>query len=422
MVLNATECERLIDVVRAAVPSDWYEREIAKNQSSSKYMVLLSHPLAHMLWISQGTIEESLKSMYGIVSQEAFRLVVLGQNIELLRSKKVDGIDEKIAGLISKNFENTYYEIEVAASLVRLGHDVKFVKTKGESGVRTHDLLVDSLVEVECKKKEMNTWVSDAVRDLQTIAYRRVEEFMNRMKGNYAVYLKLFGPANRGLVDSALSQVWIMMKTAQEGRQVDKDYEVTVLRISDIDKIYEVPAKTAQYVSLRDSFSLNIPITESLLVDLIHDKNSIKEMLAADHATSSYSMVLDNFVKVSYPRIVAWSSKENVSRSNGIIASAKSAKGQFTGKNPALIYIQSSAIGPGMVPEKYLEARKEISDFFAANTRITGILVTTEVVVSNKLPLEFYMDATPFISGHARNPLPPDFVLGHRIDNSKELD
>lgn len=166
ILIKIDKIAEAIDIVKKFAGERWVEKKrqqlVRKGKPIRRYDSLYKrgpHPLISLILESEQTFAQIKSGRSSNLTEQIVRCQLLAQNI--LHCQNCKGFDNRIKVDIKKRekYGSTYFELEVAAYYVALGHEVEFLEeARTVEGVRIPDLLVRTnqgqCFYVECKRKE----------------------------------------------------------------------------------------------------------------------------------------------------------------------------------------------------------------------------------------------------------------------------
>jgi hypothetical protein len=367
-----------------------------------------------MIWVCEGEIPDCKMKPDGLVPEELLKLAVLGSNIKLLRTKNVGGANEKVAELMNDNFEEVMYEIAIAASQAEKGHLVKFIATKSSSGERTPDILVDEQVEIECKRKEEMGQRERKLRELFQFMSRRFSDMMYQAKATYFIYVKFPVEPEKPLADDVIQYVRSLILESKEGKYEMNGHEIVLYKLGSWDQMHLICASPSTATS-SEWFRATKRGIDQLIASMVPDKELIERIASRSVYGEPTFVTFDDgtLIRAGYLQMPIFEfpdpPQDNM---DGILSSLKKAKGQFSGRRPTVICIESPQVVPGMPKEAFDDLMAMVDDFLAKNPSISAVIFTTEAFVARTLPLHYRRDGLVLLNTTARYPLSESFKKG----------
>lgn len=402
--ISFENCIKYISFVKEQIDDAWLIKEFEKINSykPSKKLRKLTfidytekfHPLAFIIYQAEKQLKSCIKKKFFEVSEEILRLSYLGDNLFVLKNQNTKGLDKKILGLISSDFDKTIYEIEIAASYTKEGYPVEFVETRSREGIKTPDIFIgfENGIEVECKKKD-----SKIDRDIRNVEYwklivRKVSGMMEHFGLNYAVLIKTQKDPEKQNIDFILRQLQKNIKERNEGRFAfqDRGIGITLKILSEKNQ-----QKKSNGIQFDTSEELDYVV-------------SAMEMRKEENGT----------VFVRNPRIFGFKSAILPERITSVIESIRNAKQQLSGDRPGLIYVNLNMIDRKMVDKDFERLDHLIKEQLKNNSTISGVAVTTEYFVKDSKGYIYSHKARVIRNEQAKYSLPSDFeIIGEKLND-----
>jgi len=402
--ISFENCIKYISFVKEQIDDAWLIKEFEKINSykPSKKLRKLTfidytekfHPLAFLIYQAEKQLKSCIEKKFFEVSEEILRLSYLGDNLFVLKNQNTKGLDKKILGLISSDFDKTIYEIEIAASYTREGYPVEFVETRSREGIKTPDIFIgfENGIEVECKKKD-----SKIDRDIRNVEYwklivRKVSGMMEHFGINYAVLIKTQKDPKKQNIDFILRQLQKNIKERNEGRFAFQDGGIGITLKILSEKNQQIKSNGIQFDTSEE-------------LDYVV---SAMEMRKEENGT----------VFVRNPRIFGFKSAILPERITSVIESIRNAKQQLSGDRPGLIYVNLNMIDRKMVDKDFERLDHLIKEQLKNNSTISGVAVTTEYFVKYSKGYIYSHKARVIRNEQAKHSLPPDFeIIGEKLND-----
>ncbi|MDP1537712.1 MAG: hypothetical protein Q8L95_11065 [Burkholderiales bacterium] len=284
------------------------------------------------------------------------RLAGIASDVVKTVRSGVEGVQDRVERLKSSDHtevRSTFYEFGVSAMLVERNHEVRFFEEMSVAGRRTPDLLVDGAVEIECKQKgktqqEMADW------ELWELFYRKVNRWLTARHRSYSVELFTDERPTRSDVDWAQQQARQIVQNAA-GRPVEVSRPGVYLVVGPI------------AISNHEGGVVAAP--SEPLYPRVFEK---VEMMALARGNE-----LDVSRAVSV--IVRCGTRQRNARETSISDKLGSARGQFSGERPAVVYfdLQLPLQSPSELDMQ--PASEAIQDWLRQHKSIAAVVLTTDV-------------------------------------------
>jgi hypothetical protein len=395
-LVDFESCIEYIEIVKKLVGDEWLSQELEKvrarkppaNLERLTYVgsTRQFHPLALLIYLADKHIESSV-----VATQEMLRLSYLGKNLSVLKNVNTKGLDRKIRDLTSADTrlsDSAAYEIEVAARYTEKGYPVEFMETRSEEGIATPDILVGlgNRVEVECKQKERRSR-----RDIRNdqhfqLIVRKASEVMGYCGLDYAVHIKTHDDLNEVDVEFIVARLHALMEQGKQGRFEFRDRDIQIA--------LKILLSRGQEIEIRP---------EWMQCALSEEANYYVQ--AVESRTDE-----DGKVHARHIRQIGFMSEVLPDRIRGVMKSVKAARGQLSGKRPALVHVNAD------VTAHMAETDLDRLDFLIRNvlknnSRISGMVITAEFFVDSIQGPVFGHSARAIRNEGARYPLPSGFEM-----------
>jgi len=397
--INFKNCIRYIRLIKETVDSSWLSEELRKIQSYKppKKKRKLSfidyaekfHPLAFLIYQVDKQLKSCAVKEFFEVSEQILKLSKLGEDLAVLKSSNVKGLDDKIHDLISSDrelFDKTRYEIEVAAAYARKEYPPEFIKTKSKEGTKTPDIFIhfECGVEVECKKKDIKT-----DRDIQNTEYwklimRKASGIMEHCGLNYALFVKTQEDPTEDKVRFILDQLQALIAERKEGKFIYRDKGIGISLKILSEKDTQIESSGIQFGTSEEMDYL----TQAMEVSTEGSKSFIRN-----------------------PRIFGFKSVVLPDRITSVIESIKVARQQLSGKYPGLIYVNMNMIDRKMVDKDFERLNYMIKKILTNNSTISAVIITTEYFIKESKGYVYSHRAKVIKNEQPKQSLPTNFYI-----------
>lgn len=316
------------------------------------------------------------------------RLARLAMAIERLRTAQTVGLDLKLTHLTTNDddqFLSLVHELVTADAYLRSGSQLEFVE---ERTSRTPDLVVDSEVEVECKRKVADSANDKDRYDKYEMLGRKLRVVMDGSQGHtgLALVAAFSVRPTRGQIDEIIIAARRLSAGSSGREQVTRDGGCNF---------------TLASVNL-DGPGLSIPISDPNEFDLTTAEGVMRTgENGALHVGSVLTMALSCSVVQDRVRTIE--------------KTLRSAAGQFSGIRPSIIQIDMSATAYAYNDSVAAPMHAAIDKFLRNNTRVSAIRFDQDVVFRPEEKLVLSRRSDEVLNPHAAHPLPPEHSLSGLI-------
>jgi hypothetical protein len=348
------------------------------------------HPLFYLLWKCEKYLEGLSGGGLFRPTDEFTKLSSLGEDLVILHNSNIEGLEDKIKDLMSPNelFEKTTYEIHIAAKHKKRGHSVRFIPRDSEKGKRSADLLIDNLIEIECKKKDHGS-----KQDKRNIEYwnqmgKKMYEIMDYVGHNYSVIIKSEKFPMVSDVRFVTNNVRSLLKELKEGtfHFSDSGIDIVLRKLLPLNKVV---ASNAIEHRTSESFDYLIFPTEVMKTD-------------------NEGTLFKNY------RFIAFKAEEIPARITSIIYSIKRAIGQLSGMDPGVIYVDITGVVQSMTDRDFERLYHLIKDILRNNSIISMITLTAEFTGNIQNGFYRYDRLWPYENESAKHELPDSYIIGRK--------
>ncbi len=341
------------------------------------------HPLFYLLYKVENQLVICAKKGLFTVSEDFIRLSYLGENLLLLNELKVSGLENKIRDLMSSNhelFAKTGYEIEVAANHARLGYQIDFIPTNSQNCRQSVDLLINSSIEIECKKKDHHSREDDRNIEYCKLIMRKTFDMMNYFGHNYSIIVKAQKNPKIEDIKFITENIRELVRDKKEGTFEfhDKGIDIVLQRLLPKDQQIESNGIGG---NMSEPLDYMVPYME------IYRTNDGKTF-------------------IRNRRFFGFKTAELPDRIKSIIYSIKQALQQLSGERPALVYVDLNGIVKNMTERDQERLHHLINDILRNNSAISMIILTAEFSGGNEKGMYRYRKVWPFKNEHMKHKLP----------------
>lgn len=422
-ILSIQDCENYINKLKLSLEKSWIENNLqkindyfkTKNNKKELGPIEQFHPLARnlhaaILQLSRVKSERKLNSTTDMIT-----VAMLGHSISVLKEAKCEGIDEKILELMLPNFEQfskTCYELHVGEILQELNHQVKFlIEQKHRS--QTPDILLDSQVEVECKRKDIKT-----PRDNQNeFFFNQIPEKFKKIICNknlgYLIIIKTRTDPTQEIIDNISNKLHELISLDKTGTFSIKNAEIQIKKILEYTENIDVG-----FVKSKSSNDMM-----TFLKNLLKRKTNSNDMFdwimkKAHHYVFDHKITIQHngHGSITAVAMFAFESIQPPDRLTSVINSIKKGKNQLSGNLPGMIFVDME-YKPESIVNDYQRLEPMIQNMLANNSRISAVVVTVEVHLNENNQIHYYYDGKIFVNSTPKNPLPKKFKIFETVQS-----
>lgn len=363
--VNVDTARGPIAALRAAVGESWLRRAINPGDEE--------HPLR--TWFRLGG---TLSSAASSVNQQFLHLARLAIAVSNLRAAGVNGVEAKVEQLTrtdADQFLSLAHELVTADAHLQRGSSVAFIP---EEATRTPDIMLDSAVEVECKRK-LNDRSNNKFRyEMYKVLNNQLSKVMRRPGAPSAVAVEAyFTPEpTRPQINALIDGVRQFDGTKAEMRFTSSD------------------GKCEARIILLPGTLRGIPLPANRLD--FDQTEAYGEFSPGLYGTGSMSNVIVISAKAHNP----------VDRVHQIRKSLRSAAGQFSGNAPAVIELDATESGYDLSAAADSEMGTMIMRFMKDNRRVSAVRITVEIFRQLGGKLTLSRATEEWLNPHALHPLP----------------
>jgi septum formation topological specificity factor MinE len=313
--------------------ADWLDTHSAHPQRDP-------HVIATWLQQYQNTPPESISQ-----SQQLLQIGELSSNIQTLRNAGTQNLETRIDDLRLDDRDrvaSAIHEIRVAAEYVVSGRRAFFIP---EAGIQTPDLLVDDCLEVECKHKTSVSPRDKARFELYGILTRKLRAVFPEHIPHSALILEVMFDIEprRDLVDRIVA-------TARSSLRRDEPSKF----IETAEGLFNAHFEVLPAGSGPTKLTLPRGVTE-------FDQRTTEAILLDENGTLGRFVNLNAGCKLRQDRV------------KGIVRSVKAAARQFSGRFPAIVSVETSAIAARGEDEQLAHLREDVLAVLNSHTTISRV-------------------------------------------------
>ncbi len=379
-----------IEYLRGRAGGAWLDDELAAirntypgDRSGGREQEPRYHPLA--LQFDQVLTEVAEREQLNVTPTLA-DLSRLAVSVRLLDQAGAAGLDERLLRFQRDHdlFESTSFELNVAADFVRHGRAVDFVP-ESAVGERTPEFVVDSAVEVECKKKSTRTPRDRRNDESWDLISRRIWARHSAPGTSLRVDLTTDADPTRADVDWTLQQVTSFVESEEQTRTVaDEGRLLHLARMTPVEHGDGIEVTVPPESPVQRSEGGQVEITCRLQGGRLY------------HHTSYDFSYRSNAV----PDWVA-----------SVNSSLKKAKGQFSGDLPAVTVVGIPAPTRWTGAEDRDRVVKVVESHMRSNSTISAVVLVTDELVESPQGLRPQVTHVHCRNPGARRPLPTRYLI-----------
>ncbi|MGV0159884.1 hypothetical protein ACRU3B_10650 [Mycobacterium colombiense] len=310
-------------------------------------------------------------------SQPLLQIGELMCNIQRLRNAGTQNLETRIDDLRLDDRDrvlSAIHEIRVAAEYVNLGRRVFFIP---EAGTQTPDLLVDDCVEVECKHKSGVSPQDKARFEEYRVLLRKLRAVFPEHVPHSALFLEAMFQVepSRGLIDSIVAAARSGLREPQASKYSQKADGLFVAH-------FEVlPAGSGP-------IGLMLPRGPSKF-----DQRSSQGVALDTNGTLGRLIRVDVGCEVRQDRV------------KGLVRSVRSAARQFSGRYPAIVSVDVSAVAAKGEGEALAHLEEDIREALRSHTTISRVELSTTQFVGAAAEQVYYTSIQTIDNPNARFPI-----------------
>ncbi len=305
--------------------------------------------------------------------------------LKILTDNGVSGVAEKVESIKSAAddaYQKIIYEIEIGSAYLKKGCKVEFVAT--QYGKRTFDLLVDSAIELECKKKDRASNSGKRNKDYWTTIATRANKLMTYLGLNYMVMIKTLLNLEEEDMEFISQKLDELIRAKKEGsfNYLEKGVSIFLAKTGEKDQDIE-----ATKLEFRTSEPLDFTIGPK------------GEVMKRD----------DGKIYWRNSRFFGFKTSHLRDRAGSVIDSITNASGQFSGTRPTIIYVDLNIFMASDLEKDLQLIIPMIMAILAKTTSISAVVITNEVLTEDRQKITFIKRI--FINENAKHRLPESFGI-----------
>lgn len=285
--------------------------------------------------------------------QQLLQIGELMSNIQALQNSGTQNLDTRIQDLRLDDPDrvaSAIHEIRVAAAYANAGHRVFFIP---EAGVQTPDLLIDDRMEVECKHKTSVSPRDKARFELYGILKRKLRAVFPRHISHSTLLLE------------------VIFHTEPDRAAIDRIVSAARLGLRSTEPSNFREAVEGSYTAHFSILPAGVGPTGLVLPRGVTEFDQIStEAVAIDE-----NGTLRRFINVN----IACEVRQD--RVKGVVRSVKSGASQFSGRYPAIVSVDISAIAISGGEDTLAHLREDILTALRSHSTISRVeLLTTQFI------------------------------------------
>ena len=426
VINNETSIEEIIDGIKSvknSVNPQWLDHHLMKinsfkppkgNVKDMEYYRKF-HPLAWLIHMSDKNINSIIQHQTKNLNQYPMKLSFLGHKISILIKNKTKGLKLKIQELTSDEdfslFEKTFYEITVAASLVKLGHTVEFIKTDSKNKIQTPDLLIDSNIEVECTKKDLKSDRDIRNEDERNIIRKKAFDIMDQNRKNACFKLIVNKDLTEILRNTILKKLTELIIQNEDSMFSNKDFEleITFTPNKNIEFESSILFDSSHEELIKNTNRDIIPtyyryVKSTEILDRIIDKEN-------DFTCSLGNVIRNRIVYVFNLKLMGFKMSNPPDRIKSVIDSISKKKKQLSGSRPGLIYVEMNRNIDNWQTNDFEKLKNRIQKILKNNSKISGVIVTFTKIFNQNGHVGLISTYHFYPNQTAKFPIPENFKI-----------
>lgn len=346
------------------IGKDWTDNEIRRIRPLIQKKGLVDveriqkkHPLGFLIHSGNDFLTRLSEGIVPPRYEEYLRIACLSHCVISLIDAGTQGILDRLETLKKHNdalFEKAEYEIQVGYWYAVSNHSIGFLQPSSENSRRTPDILVDGMVEVECKRKDSFSGSDLAIMRSFVAVIRGCTRTMEKTGRNYAVILENDTGMDTVNVGAVLD---LSRKVIEEGRSGVFSINKRGLRLR------------LELLSNGDE-----PLADDKIEFPVCGNPDYGQMTVSHRPGSDDQPV---FYK---PRCFAIKDPKVRERIDSIINSIEDARTQLSGKRPGIIYIDLNRTDRQFSSGNYTTLESRIVERLHKSSRISAIVLTKDVL------------------------------------------
>jgi len=315
------------------------------------------HPLGFLIYSGNDFLTHLFNDEMPPRYEEYLRIACLSHCMVALIDAGTQGILDRLETLKKHNdalFEKAEYEIQVGYWYVVSNHSIEFLQPSFEDSHRTPDILVDGMIEVECKRKDSFSGSDLAIMRSFAAVIRGCTRTMEKTGRNYAVILESDTGMDTVNVDAVLD---LSRKVIEEGR-------------------------SGVFCINKRGLRLRLELLSNGDEPLADDKikfsvcgNPDYGQIAVSHRPGS------NGIPVFYkPRCFAIKDPKVKERIDSILNSIEDARTQLSGERPGILYVDLNKTDRQFDSGDFTTLESRIAERLHKSSRISAVVLTKDVL------------------------------------------
>jgi hypothetical protein len=320
-----------------------------------------------------------------IMTKNLIELRTLYILINNLSKRNIFGLTEKLKELSSVNkelFDKTFFELLICHYFKSFNCDVKFLETQSDIELKTPDLLIDSKLEVECKKKDKITERDKDYLVFWEKLYSALNTKMDSINTYYAVRIKFNKDLNINEQEHIIKTLSNILDNKQniKGKNdklgIEFDFE---LKINSKPIISNGLSWSEEFSDDCDFFNVEFKFMK-------------KENCSIISKLYAHSYKLNN----------------KTDRLKSLINTINKAKKQFSKEKSSLIFINLNQVNEKIDFPFKKNLEKEITKILANNSSISGIvLINDDILVQDG---QYALNINYFLNNNPKNKLSSEYI------------
>lgn len=423
-ILSVNDCKKYILHLRSSLDESWLDaglKKISDYYKTDKNTIKLGpfeqfHPLLRNLDATFRQISRSDSENESHATTDMIISAMLGKSITVLKEKKCVGLDKKIADLMLPNFDQfpkTTYEIQVGAILADLNHQVQFVE-ESTSGEKTPDILLESQIEVECKKKDVKSKLEKQNEIFFGQIPKKIAKLINDKNKGFLIIVKTKKNPTQEIINNSVTKIHELIINDVEGNFFVTDAEIQIKKILDDNEIIDL----GTLVHPTDFDMLGV--IKNLLKQKTGNNDIFDWIIKKSHHYVFDPKISirnsDNRGSLSALGVFVFESMELPERLANVINSIKKGKRQLSGKTPGIIFVDLE-YNPESIVSDFHQITPLVHSILNNNSRITVVVITFEVHLNENGIIHFYHDGKVFLNPSPKHSLPSDFKIFETVES-----
>jgi len=315
------------------------------------------HPLGFLIYSGNDFLAHLSNGEVPPRYEEYLRVACLSHCVLYLVDAGTQGILDRLETLKKHDdalFEKAEYEIQVGYWYAVSNHSVEFLQPLFRDSRRTPDILVDGMIEVECKRKDSFSGSDLAIMRSFGAVIRGCTRTMEKTGRNYAVILESDTGMDTINVDAILD---LSRKVIEEGR-------------------------SGVFSTNKRGLRLRLELLSNGDEPLVDDKIEFPMYGNPDYGqmTVSYRPGSDGKRIFYKPRCFAVKDPKVRERIDSILNSIEDARTQLSGERPGIIYVDLNKTDRQFGSGDFTTLESRIAERLHKSSRVSAIVVTEDVL------------------------------------------